>query len=97
MGSLISTPFSISFPFNLTRPPRPPQPPLLCPPMPSNRLPLPPLPPLPDELTCHIRPYLPDGEWVSGKRCDMTVDVYVESVSKLALWLDMHMLTSVFK
>ena len=39
---------------------RPPQQPLLRHHLPSYRPPMPPLTPLPYELTCHIRPYIPD-------------------------------------
>ena len=93
----MSTPFSIWFIFPLPLPPRPPQSPLPRPPLPSNWPPLPPLPPLPYELTCRLRPYLPGYGWVAGKRSDIIGDKYVEAVSKIALWLDLQILTSVFK
>ena len=48
-------------------------------------------------FTCRLCLYLPDDVWVSGKIRDITVDSYVESVSDLALWPDLQMLTSVFK
>ena len=75
----------------------PPQPPLLRPPLPSYCSHLSPLPPLPAELACRILPYLPGYGWFAGKRGDVTVDSYVEAVLKLSMWLDLHILTSVFK
>ena len=97
VGLLISKPFSLWFPFPLPRPPRPPRPPLPRPPIPPNFPPLPPPTPLPDNLSCPLRPYLPDFGWVAWKRLDITIDRYVEAVSELALWIYMQMATSVLK
>ena len=58
---------------------------------------MPPLTHLPSELTCRICPHLTDDVWVARERRDVTVDRYVEAVLNLALWIDMRMLTSVFK
>ena len=58
---------------------------------------MPTLPPIPDETTFRLYPNLPDYGWFAGKRRDITVDRYAEAVSKLALWLDLKMLISVFK
>ena len=55
------------------------------------------MPPIQDELTCCLCPYLTDYGWVSEKVRDITVDKYVKAVSKLALSLDLHILTSVLK
>ena len=54
-------------------------------------------PTLTDELTYRLRPYLPDNGSVAGKHRDITIDKYVEDFLKLSLWLDLHILTSVFK
>ena len=97
VGYLISKSSSTLFIFNLNLPPRPPRPPLLRPPLPSKGAPLPPFLLLPYELTCRFHPYLTGDEWVSGESCDITVDMYVEYVSKLALWLYLQILTSFFK
>ena len=77
--------------------PRPPRPPIPRPPLPSNRPPLPPLPHIQYEFTYRLCTYITDDGWVAGKSRDKTVDKYVEAVLKLALWLDLHILTSVFK
>ena len=97
MGSLMSTPFSPWFIFSLPWTPQPPRIPLLRIPLTSNRPLLPPLPPIPADLTCRIRTNLPDDVWVAGKRRYIPVDGYVEAVSKIALWIDLQMSTSVFK
>ena len=85
VGMLMSTPFSLWFLFSLPFPPQP------------SRPPRPPLSPLPSELTFSICPYLPGDGRVAVKRRDITIDKYVEAVSKIALWLYKHIITSVFK
>ena len=82
--SLMSTPFWILFSFTLPRLPQPPQTPLSRPPIPQNWLYMTPLPLLLDKLTWRPHPHLPGDVWVSGKRLVMTVDRYVEAVSKWA-------------
>ena len=89
VGWIISTPFSLWFPFTFLCPPQPSRPPLLRTPLTKNRLYLPPITTLRAHLTCCLLPYLPDDSWVTGKRLYITVKRYVEAVSKLALWLDM--------
>ena len=96
VGFLISIPFSFWFPFPLTRRTQPPSPHLPHPPLPSNWPHLPTITPIPAELNFLIHPNLPGDGWVSGKRRGITVDRYVGFVSKLALCLDMYLLTSVF-
>ena len=45
-----------------------------------------------------LSPSIPSwGDWVAGKRRDINVDKYVEAISKLALWLDLQISTSVLK
>ena len=97
VGSLISPPFQLLFPFTFPCPPWPPQTILPRNTLPSNFPPLPSLTPPKGELTWRLRTYLPDNGWVAGKRRDITVDMYVVSVLKLALCLYLHRLTSVFK
>ena len=93
MGFLMSTPFLYLFLFHLPLPPRPPRPPLPQPPLPSNRLRLLPLLPIPSEFTCRLCPYLSDDVWIAGKRCDITVDKYLEIVLNIAMWLYLQILT----
>ena len=90
-------PPSLWFLFPLPCPPRPPRPLLPRPPLPSNWPPLSPISTFQAELTCRISPYLPHDGCVVGKMRDITVNRYVEDVSKLELWLDLQMLTSVLK
>ena len=97
LGLLMSTLFSPWFLFTLPRPPWPPIPPLPRSSLPSNWPLLSPLPPLTAYFTCRLRPYIPDDVWVAGERRNITIDKYVEAVSKISLWLDMQILTSVFK
>ena len=97
VGLLMSIPFSLWFLFPVPHCLWPSRTPLPWPPLPSKRPPLHPLPSLPDMLTLRLCAYLTDDVWVAGKRRDIKVDEYVEAVLKLAIRIDLHILTPVFK
>ena len=70
---------------------------LQWPPLTSNQFSLPPLPHILNEVTFCLRPYLPNDGLVGEKRLDVTVDKYVIDVSNVEMWINLQILTSVYK